>query len=121
MTTFTVPSGVSSEGSREQPAAARAAASRTGTRRAFIVLSRSCSLDVIVRGRSPVGSAEQVGHVHRDRAGGAAGGAGAAVPALVDVHVRLAVVGVDRQRVERADLHTQGAVLDAQLFVDRDG
>src|SRR5690606_35072703 len=82
MTTFTVPSGVSSEGSREQPAAARAAASRTGTRRAFIVLSRSCSLDVIVRGRGPVGSAEQVGHVHRDRAGGAAGGAGAAVPAL---------------------------------------
>src|SRR5262245_11311871 len=63
-------------------------------------------------------STQQVGHVDGDGAGGTAGRAGAAVPALVDVHVRLAVVGVDRERVQRADLHAERAALDAQRFVD---
>jgi len=56
--------------------------------------------------------------VEGDRAGRAAGRARPAVPALVHVHVRLAAVGVDGQRVERADVHAQRAPLDAQRRVD---
>src|SRR5688572_26138228 len=82
--------------SREQPASravVRAAAIAAAGMRRFMFGSFVVGLSGARR------LAEQEGHVDGDRAGGTAGRAGAAVPALVDVHEGLAVVRVDRQRV----------------------
>src|SRR5258705_935525 len=63
--------------------------------------------------------ADQVGHVDGHGTGRTAGGAGPAVPTFVNVHVGLAVVRVDRQRVERTDVDAQRAAFEAQGLVDR--
>src|SRR5687768_14825327 len=110
MTTLTVPCDC--EVSSSEQAASDVVA--TAARRAAMVRFMG----------GPVGrgfSAEEVGHVDGDGAGGTAGRAGPAVPALVDVHEGLAVLGVDGQRVQRTDLDAEGAALDAQRFVDGDG
>src|SRR5882757_7100677 len=65
-------------------------------------------------------SAQEIGHVDGDGASGAARCARPAVPTLVDVHEGLAVLRIDRQRVQWADLHAQRAALDAQRLVDGD-
>src|SRR5271166_5271463 len=63
-------------------------------------------------------STYEVGHVDGDGARWAAGRAGAAIPALVDMHEGFAGVGVDGQRVQRTNLNAQGAALDTQGLVD---
>src|SRR5437868_2141635 len=66
-------------------------------------------------------SAQQVRHVHGHGTGRTPVGTRAAVPALVHVHVRLAGLGVDGERVQRADVDTQRAAVDAEGLVHGHG
>src|ERR1700749_5029894 len=109
-TTLTTPDDCEKD-SNEQPVVIAAAATTTDASQATGRFIKDPGVQSF--------SANEIGHVHRHRAGWAAGRARAAVPAFVDGHEGVAGFGVDGQRVERTDPHAERAAVDTQRLVDR--
>src|SRR5215213_7351097 len=106
MTTLTtLPDEVFAESSEQPETTMVSAAARPASRKSLFFTA--------------VPLADEIRHVDGDSACGTAGSTGSAIPTLVDMHIGLAVVRVDRERVQGTDVHAQRAALDTERLVDR--
>src|SRR5215218_293512 len=104
MTTLTtLPDELLSASSEQPDTTMVSAAARPASRKSFFFTA--------------VPSADEIRHVDGDSACGTAGSAGPAVPTLTDMHIGLAVVGVDRERVQGTDIDAQRATLNTEGLV----